>query len=354
MTQSRTLYVDLDVHKDALAVASAAKDDGAAVVSLGHIGTRQRAIEQLVRRLHAQSPQLVLVSEAGPCGDWLSRSVTTKGHGCWRGAPALLPKQAGDRVTTNRRDALKLARLRRSGDLPPVSVPAVEEEAMRDLCRARAETLHALQAAKLRRKALLLRHALRSTGHAPWGPAPLRWLSKVVCPTAAQPIVLQASVHAVTAYTARLERLEQALHDHVQTWRLAPVVDALQGLRGVQGTVAVTTVAARGDLTRFENPRQLMRYLGLTPSAYARGERRRQGGLTKTGNAQARRALMEGAWASRSPAKGSRHLPRRLAKLPTPIPALSWQAQVRLGQRSRRLIARGKHAHQVVVAIARA
>jgi transposase len=269
-------------------------------------------------------------------------------------APSLLPKKAGDRVKPNRRDAIKLARRRRSGDLPPVYVPAVADEAIRDLCRARDETLRALKAAQFRLKAFLLRQDSRSTGPATWGPAPLRWLSEVVCPTPAQQIVFQDDGHALTDHTARLERLEQDLPAQVQTWRLAPVVDALQGLRGVQGTVAVTTVAARGDLTRFENPRQLMRYLGLTPSAYARGERRRQGGLTKTGNAQARRALMEGAWASRSPAKGSRHLPRRLAKLPTPIPALSWQAQVRLGQRSRRLIARGKHAHQVVVAIARA
>jgi transposase len=161
-------------------------------------------------------------------------------------------------------------------------------------------------------------------------------------------------VHAVTEPPARLERLEQDLHDHVQTWRLAPVVDALQGLRGVPCPVAVTPVAALGDLPRLANPRQLGRELGLTPAAYASGERRRQGGSTKPGNAQARRALMEGAWAYRSPAKVRRHLHLRLEKLPKPLQALSWQAQVRLCKRSRRRIARGKHAQQVVVAIARA
>jgi transposase len=172
--------------------------------------------------------------------------------------PSLIPKKAGDRVKANRRDAIKLARLMRSGDLIPVYVPAVEDEAMRDLCRAREETIRDLKTAKFRLKAFLLRHDSRSTGQATWGPAHLRWRSEVVWPTPAQQIVFQAYVHAVTEHTARLERMEQALHDQVQTWRLAPAVDALQGLRGVQCTVAVTMMAELGDLTRFENPRQLM------------------------------------------------------------------------------------------------
>jgi transposase len=157
----------------------------------------------------------------------------------------------------------------------------------------------------------------------------------------------------VTEHTERLVRLEQELADQVQTWRLQPVVDALQALRGVQFTVAVTTVAELGDLTRFKNPRQLMNYLGLTPSEYSTGERRRQGGITKTGNSHARRALVEGAWAYRYPAKVSRHLQLRLEKVPKPIQDISWKAQVRLCKRYRQLIARGKNANQVVVAIAR-
>ena len=158
----------------------------------------------------------------------------------------------------------------------------------------------------------------------------------------------------MTAQTERLQRLEHARHEQGQTWRFQPVVEALQALRGVQCTVAVTTVAALGDLTRFENPRQLMHDLGLTPSEYASGARRQQGGMTKTGNTQARRALVEGAWAYRYPAKVSRHLQLRLEKLPTAIQAISWKAQVRLCTRYRQLMATGKHAHQVVVAMARA
>jgi transposase len=175
----------------------------------------------------------------------------------------------------------------------------------------------------------------------------------VVCPTPAPQIVFQEYVRAITDHTARLARLEQELTEHVQTWRLAPVVDALQALRGVQFTVAVTTVAALGDLTRFDNPRQLMNSLGLTPLEYSSGERRCQGGITKTGNTQARRALIEGAWAYRYPATVSRHLQLRLEKVPQPIQDISWQAQVRLCKRYRQLSARGKNPNQVVVAIAR-
>ena len=177
-------------------------------------------------------------------------------------APSLSPQQPGDRVKPARRDALPLARLARSGDLTVVDVPTVEDEAIRDLCRAREDAVADLKAAKFRLKAFLLRHDIRYTGQATWGPAHLRWLSEVVCPTPAQQIVFQEYVRAVTEHMERLQRLEQELQEHVKSWRLNPVVEALQALRGVQFTVAVTTVAELGDLTRFENPRQLMKYWG--------------------------------------------------------------------------------------------
>jgi transposase len=241
----------------------------------------------------------------------------------------------------------------RSGDLTPVYVPTVADEAIRDLSRAREDTLRDLKAAKLRLKAFLLRHDIRSTGRANWSPAHLRWLSEVVCPTPAQQIVFQEYVQTVTEQTDRLQRLEQELHEQVQTWRFQPVVEALQALRGVQFTVAVTMVAELGDLTRFENPRQLMNYLGLTPSEYSSGARRQQGSITKTGNTHARRALVEGAWAYRYPANVSRHLQLRLETRPKAVQAISWKAQVRLCKRYRQLMAKGKHANQVVGAIAR-
>jgi transposase len=353
MQNSNTLYVGLDVHKDSIAVAYVAKAHDAEVIYLGTIGTRQCDIDQLVRKLQSKAKHLVFVYEAGPCGYWLFRYLTKKGYVCWVVAPSLIPKKAGDRVKTDRRDAVQLARLMRSGDLTRVYVPMVEDEAIRDLTRAREDALRDLKAAKFRLKAFLLRHDIRYTGRATWGPAHLRWLSEVVCATPAQQIVFQEYVRAVTEHTERLQRLEQELQEQVKTWRLQPVVEALVGLRGVQFTVAVTIVAELGDLTRFENPRQVMKYLGLIPSEYSSGERRRQGAITKAGNAHARRALVEGAWAYRYPAKVSRHLQLRLETLPKPIQDISWKAQVRLCKRFRRLMARGKHPNQVVVAIAR-
>jgi transposase len=353
MRHSSTLYVGLDVHKESIAVAYAPEERGAEVVFLGTIGTRQCDIDKLIRTLTSKATQLVFVYEAGPCGYWLYRYLTRKHLTCWVVAPSCVPKKAGDRVKTDRRDATQLARLMRSGDLTPVYVPAVEDEAIRDLTRAREDAIRDLKAAKSRLKAFRLRQDIRYEGRATWGPAHLRWLAEVVCPTPAQQIVFQEYVRAVSEHQERLQRLEAELRDQVEVWHLAPVVQALQAMRGVQFTVAVTLMAELGDLSRFENPRHLMSSLGLTPSEYSSGERRRQGGTTKAGNTFARRALIEGAWAYRYPAKVSRHLQLRLEQLPQAIQHISWKAQVRLCKRFRHLTARGKHANQVVVAIAR-
>jgi transposase len=223
MHQARTLDVGMEVHQDSSAVASVTHDPHAEVVSVGNLATRPCDIAHLSRRLHAQSPHLVLVYEAGPCGEWLDRELTKTGDVWWVVAPAFIPKQPGDRVTTNRRDAITLARLKRSGDRTPVDGPMVPDDAMRDLCRARAETIDARKAAQCRLKALLLRQDIRSTGRAPWSPAHRRWLRAVVCPPPAPPSVCQESVRAVPDHTARLQRFDQAHHEPVPTGRLQPV-----------------------------------------------------------------------------------------------------------------------------------
>jgi transposase len=303
--------------------------------------------------MQSKAKQLIFVYEAGPCGYWLYRYLRKKDYDCWVVAPSLIPKKAGDRVKTDRRDAMQLARLARAGDLTSGYVPQVQDEAIRDLTRARADAISDRTDAKFRLKAFLLRHDIRSTGRAHWGPAHLRWLSAVVCPTPTQPIVCQKDVRAVQEHTERLQRLEHELHEHGQTWRLYPVVEALQALRGVQFTVAVTLVAEMGDLTRFDSPRELMKCLGLGPAEYSSGAQRRQGAITKAGNTHARRVLVEGAGAYRSPAKVSRHVQLRLETQPKIIQDLSWKAHGRLGTRDRRLVSRGKHANIVTVAIAR-
>jgi transposase len=353
MDKTTTLFVGLDVHKDSIAVAHAEARRTDPPHFVGAIGTRQADIDKLIRRLQSKAAELVFVYEAGPCGYQLQRYLTGKGLDCQVVAPSLIPKRPGDKVKNDRRDAVELARLQRSGDLTPVYVPSVEDEAVRDLCRARDAARVTLKAAKLRLKSFLLRLGLHYTGRADWNDAHRRYLAKVVCPTPAQQIVFQESIRAVDEQVDRLGRIERELLELAPTWRLWPVVEALQALRGVQWIVALTVVAELGDLTRFDNPRQLAAFVGLIPSEHSSGDKRRQGAITKAGNTRARRVLVEGAWAYRYPAKISPHIQQRIEKLPKAVQDIGWKAQVRLCKRFRRLAARGKHHNLVVTAIAR-
>jgi transposase len=262
MRPSSTLSRGMDVPKASLTGASVPQAPHAAVVSLGNSGTRQWDLAQRLRKRPSNSRQLLGVDEAGPCGSWRSRDLTHKGQVCWGVAPSLRPPTPGERVKPNRREAVNLARLRRAGDLTPVDGPTVDAAAMRDLCRGREEARRARKTAQFRLTACLLRQERRYTGRAPWGPAHLRWLSAVVGPTPAPQIVCPDYSRAGTAHPARLNRLAQELPDQGQTWRLAPVVAALQARRRVPCTGAVTTVAERGDLPRFETPSQRMHDLG--------------------------------------------------------------------------------------------
>jgi len=351
--QYTTLFVGMDVHKEFISVAYAPDDRSAEVIFLGNIGTRQCDIDKLIRALHSKAPTLVFAYEAGPCGYSLYRFLTRKNYLCYVVAPSLIPRRAGDRVKTDPRDAIQLARLMRSGDLNPVYVPRLEDEAIRDLCRAREDAISDLKAAKFRLKSFLLRLDIRYVGKANWNQAHLRWLSEIVCPAPAQQIVFQEYVRTISQHTERLAHLEAELQELAATWRLNPVIEALQALRGVQFTVAVTVVAEVGDLTRFDNPRQLMAYLGLVPSEHSSGGKRRLGGITKAGNSHARRALVEGAWAYRYPAKVSRIIQKRQENLLPIVQDIAWKAQLRLCKRYRKLIVKGKNPNVAVTAIAR-
>lgn len=353
MNHCTTLFVGLDVHKEFIAVAYVPDDRSADITYLGPICTRQCDIDKLIKKLQTKASRLVFAYEAGPAGYGLYRYLRTKDYTCLVVAPSLIPRKAGDRVKTDRRDAVQLARLMRSGDLNSVYVPSIEDESIRDLCRAREDVIRDLKTAKFRLKAFLLRNGIYYTGKASWSPAHLRWLAEVVCPTAAQQIVFQEYVRTVTERTEQLLRLEEEIKDQVTGWKLMPTVQALQALRGVQFTVAVTTVAELGDITRFNNPRQLTAYLGLSPSEYSSGDKRHQGGITKTGNGHARRAIIEGAWAYRYPAKVSRQIQVRQEDLPKSVRDIAWKAQVRLCKRYRKLTTRGKNPNIAVTAVAR-
>jgi transposase len=263
MAKSTPLFVGLDVHKDSIAVAHAQGQSADPPVFLGEIGTRQADLDKLLRRLRAKTPTLVFAYEAGPTGYGVHRYLTGQGVECQVIAPSLIPKKPGDKVKTDRRNAVDLARLLRSGDLTRVYVPTVEDEALRDLCRARDAARLTLKNAKLRLKAFLLRLGLHYVGRADWNAAHLRYLAKVVCPTPAQQIVFQESVRAVDEQVDRLQRLEAELLERAPAWRLYPVVQALQALRGVQWLVAITVVAQLGAL---DSPRQLAAVVGLHPA----------------------------------------------------------------------------------------
>jgi transposase len=354
MGNGTTRYIGVDVHKDSIAVAYASDDGPAEPVAIGAIGMRQCDIDALLRKLQSKGGgQLLFVYEAGACGYWLHRYLTGKGLNCLVVAPSLIPRRPGDRVKTDRRDAATLARLARSRDLSPICVPQPLDEAIRDLARAREDTRRDLNAARFRLKALLLRNDIRYAGKADWKPEHVRWLARLVLPLPAQQIVFQEYVRTVTERTELLGRLEAQLREQIVGWRFAPVVAAFQALRGVQFTMAAITVAELGDLTRCDNPRQLMSYLGLTPSEYSSGDRRRQGGITKAGNGHARRALVEAAKAYRHRAKLSEAMQARQQDLPAVVRDIAWKAQVRLGGRYRKLQARGTHPNTIAAATAR-
>jgi len=353
MSESSTIFVGLDQHKESITVSYVGADRSLEPICLGPIGTRTSDVDAMVRKLQSKGKKLVFAYEAGPCGYGLYRHLTRKGHTCLVVAPAKIPRKPGDRVKNDKRDATNLCRLLRSNDLKCVYVPQIADEAIRDLCRAREDAVSDLKSAKHRIKSFLLRHDIRFNGKADWKTPHLRWLGEVKCATAAQQVVFQEYVRAMVQGFERVGRLELELTQHVKSWRLSPVVEALQALRGVRFTVAVTAIAELGDLTRFEKPRQLMAFLGLHPSEHSTGERRRLGGITKTGNTHARRALVEGAWAYRFPARVSKQIQARQEKLPEVVRDIAWRAQVRLCKRFQKMIARGKNANIVVTAIAR-
>ncbi len=268
-------------------------------------------------------------------------------------APALIPRKVGDRVKTDRRDAQMLARLSRSGELTPVWVPTPEQEAVRDLTRAREDMKAIELKARQRLGAFLLRHGKRYAGKSKWTQAHFRWLETVRFDTPVQQIVLEEYLAAVKDAQRRVAGLEAQMREVLPTWSLAPVVEALMAMRGISVITAMTVLAELGDISRFDSPRQLMAYLGLVPSEHSSGGSRRQGGITKTGNGHVRRVLVEAAWSYRFPARKTRVIQQRAEKTSPTVQAIAWEAQKRLCGRYHRLAGTGKVTQQVITAVAR-
>ncbi len=345
-------YVGLDVHKETIAVAVAA-GHGGEVRSLGLIPNGPEAIRKLIRRL-GPAKHLTCAYEAGPCGYVLHRHLTRLGARCVVVAPSLIPTRPGDRVKTDRRDATKLARLLRSGELTPIWVPDEEHEALRDLTRAREDARVDLLRARHRLSKFLLRlGVVPPTGGKPWGVKHRQWLQGLHLVRASQQVVLREYLLAVDQVQERLRGLEAELVEAARTSRHAALIAALQALRGVGVVTAVTLVAELGDLHRFRTPRELMAYAGLVPSESSSGPRQHRGAITKTGNAHVRHVIVEAAWHYRHVPGVWGALRQRQAGQPEQIKAIAWQAQDRLHRRYRRLLGRGKARQQVVVAVAR-
>lgn len=346
-----TAYVGLDVHKESIAV-SVADPGREAARFIGTVGPRLPELLKALRPLG--KPQQVLVAyEAGPCGYGLARQLQANDYRCEVIAVAKTPRRPGDRVKTDRRDSLLLARYLRSGELTPVVIPDARDEAIRDLSRAREDAVRARLKARQQLKAMLLRLGVRYEGKTSWTAAHERYLSTVTFAHPAQDIAFAEYRIAVREANDRVHRITAALLEQVESWRFAPVVAALATLRGVDFVTAVTLVSELGDLTRFAHPKNLMSYLGLVPSEYSTGETRAQGSITKTGNGHARRVLIESAWNYRFPARLSRDLEVRAEAQSKEVRDIAWRAQLRLCSRYRRLAARGMNKNKLCVAIAR-
>ena len=348
-----TMFVGLDVHKATISVAIARGERGGDVRHWGTLPNRVDQVRRLAEKLGSDVRRLQFCYEAGPCGYGLHRQLTELGHDCMVVAPSLIPIKAGDRVKTDRRDATMLAKLHRAGELTAVWVPDAAHEAMRDLVRARATSVRVAGKARQHLQGFLLRHGRIYPGKKGWTKAYRRWLTTIRFEHPAQQIVLQDYIHAVTDAEARSERLTRQITDLLPGWSLEPVVEAVQAMRGVAFIVAVTVVAEVGDFQRFASPRQLMAYLGLTPSEHSSGASVRRGGITKAGSSLARRALVEGAWSYRMQARVSRKLLDRIEGLPQIVRDIAWKGQLRMCQRYRHLMAAGKPRVVAVTAIAR-
>jgi transposase len=343
-------FVGLDTHAESITVAVA--DDGrGAAQALGSVPNNFSSLTKVLRRL---GPPAIVVCcyEAGPTGFGLARQLTAAGWNCSVIAPSLVPKKPGSRVKTNRRDAAKLAHFLRSGDLTTVFIPDEDSEAIRDLSRARAAAKRAERVARQQLSKFLLRHGRHFTGTT-WKRDHREWIAQQRFERPAQQCVLQDHVSAVDMASDRVHRLTQDLAGFVPTWDKAPLVTALQALRGIEMVSAVTIVAEICDFKRFATARELMGYLGLVPSEQSTGDDQHRGRITRTGNDHVRWTLVEAAWHYRRPPNLSKAIRQRTATVAAGVRMIAWKAQARLYRRMQRLLSRGKTPQRTVVALAR-
>lgn len=348
-----TKYVGLDVSKEKIAVAVA--DWGREKPrSYGLIPHTPEAIRKLMSKL-GRPEELRVCYEAGPTGYGLYRLLLRLGIECEVIAPSLIPQKPGDRIKTDRRDATRLAQLFRSGELTSIYVPSEEDEALRDLVRAREATKEDELRAKHRITKFLLRHDIRPPEEVGknWSYKYRQWIQTLSFERSSSRVVFQEYLHSLYEIQERLKRLEEEIEHQAAEGSHAPMIQALQSLRGVALMTATSLVAEIGSFKRFQNPKHFMAYTGLVPSEHSSGERRVQGTITKTGNHHVRKLLIESSWSYRYQPAVKGALKKRIDGQPAPIQAISWKAQNRLHKKYYRLLSRGKSSPTAVTAVAR-
>jgi transposase len=350
-----TLYLGLDVHKDSITIAIAQPGSKGEVRTFGTITNDLHALEKALARIRKAHPKARLETcyEAGPCGFGIARRFQQWKVPCLVAAPSLIPKHPGAPFKTDKRDAQKLARLLRAGELTAVYVPEPTDEAIRDLCRARTDAIDDLKRCRLRLKSFLLRHGYRYQGKANWSQAHMRYLRELVLPHPAMKAILEEYLQGIDAAHDRVGRIESSMLDLLEGWRLKPAVEALMAFKGFQMVAAMITVSELGDIHRFAHPRQLMTYLGLVSVEHSSGPKQHLGGISRCGNGHLRWLLVECSQHYAVPPKISMHLSRRQQDQPQSVRALSWKTQNRLHLRFKRLLGRRLHRNKVKVAIAR-
>ena len=354
MKEAITSYVGLDIHKDSVAIAIA-EAGRAAPRFVGTINPLPSELCKALRRQRCRPESSLLVYEAGPCGYGWVRYLRRQHWSCEVIAPSRITRSPSEqRVKTDRRDALMLARQLRAGDLTHIVVPDERDEAIRDLSRAREDACAARLRVRQQMKAMLLRHGRDYVRGNSFSQAHERHLSTIRFEHLAQEIAFNEYRQASREACERVERITQALREQCEHWRMNPLVKALMCLKGFDFVAAVTFVAEIGDLTRFAHPRALMSYLGLVPSEFSSGNTRRLGAITRCGNKHARRILVEAAWSNRFKAQVTRTLQVRQENQPRILRQISWKAQLRLSKRWRSLsMGRKLNQNKTCIAIAR-
>ena len=354
MSKHSEAFVVFDSSKLRNAVAIADGGREGEVRFLGEIDSNMAAITQLVRKLEANYERITFCYEAGPTGYELQRHIKALGHECLVVAPSLIPKKPGDRVKTNRRDAVSLVKLLRAGELTAVWVPDRRHEAMRDLTRARETAVIDLRAKRQQVSAFLLRQGRwYPAGKKTWTNAHMNWLASQKFEQPERRIVFEEMMFAIRQAQERVERLEPAIRAAVPDWSLAKVVTALMALRGIDLISATGLLAELGDLSRFQTAPELMGYLGMGCSESSTGDTIKRGPITKAGNRRARRTLVECAWSYQHPPRVGIAKQQKVAAAPPKVREIAWKAQCRLNRRYRALIRRGKLKTVAITAVAR-